>query len=526
MIPATDDSLHLTHRLLPLKQPFVVTTSQTVVPTATGSTVRWALLALVALGITARLVPLILNRNLWIDEAMLALNLVDRSPRQLLEPLDWNQGAPIGFLLLVKGTIELFGPTEWALRLVSFLGSVVGLIGFTWLVRRLLPPLTAVLAVGLFAVSPYLVSYSAECKQYATDAALTVGLFAAALGLLHGMGTWWRWLVLAVAGAAAVWFSHPSVFVLGGIGIALFAEGFAKRDHRRVVACCVTIGCWLASFAVCYFVSLRDLGSNQYLLDYWSGHFLPLPPVTPGALAWLLDHFFDFFAYPGGLGGVEVKAGGIAAVLCIVGIVAIWRDRWTVAVALVVPAVLAVAASGLQRYPVAGRMLLFLVPLMLIALARGTETIVAALRPTQPLAAWVLLGVIVAATTLEMLHQTSQPLRHEQLVPVLSQLRQKWQPGDRVYVYYGAVPAFLFYTREDRFPGKVMLGTNHRQHQTGYRDELAHLAGCERVWLVFSHRHKDEESVIRAYAEGLGHCCLEVRQPGAAAYLFDLRGNR
>ena len=70
---------------------------------------------------------------------MLALNLVERTPRQLLEPLDWNQGAPAGFLLVAKAAIAVFGASEWALRLVPFIGSLLGLIGFVWLSRRLLP---------------------------------------------------------------------------------------------------------------------------------------------------------------------------------------------------------------------------------------------------------------------------------------------------------------------------------------------------------------------------------------------------
>src|SRR5438132_550706 len=142
------------------------------------------LVALLALGTGLRLVALVADRCLWIDEAMLALNLVQRSPRQLLDPLDYNQGAPFGFLLAMKGSISLFGASEWALRLVPFLGSVAGLVGFAFITRRLLPAGAALLAVGLFAVSPHLISYAGEAKQYATDAAVTIGLLACAAGLL------------------------------------------------------------------------------------------------------------------------------------------------------------------------------------------------------------------------------------------------------------------------------------------------------------------------------------------------------
>src|SRR5207253_2837400 len=51
---------------------------------------------------------------------------------------------------------------------------------------RLVPRPAGAFALGRFAVSPALVGYAAECKQYATDAAVAVGLFAAAAGLLTG----------------------------------------------------------------------------------------------------------------------------------------------------------------------------------------------------------------------------------------------------------------------------------------------------------------------------------------------------
>jgi len=59
---------------------------------------------------------------------------------------------------------------------------------------------------------------------------------------------------------------------------------------------------------------LKQLGHNQYLLDYWAGHFLPLPPASQGDLIWLADHFFGFLAYPGGLGGAEATDPRVFAV--------------------------------------------------------------------------------------------------------------------------------------------------------------------------------------------------------------------
>ena len=484
--------------------------------------VATALVVLVMVGFGLRFVALMGTRNLWIDESMLALNLVARTPAQLLEPLDWNQGAPVGYLLASKASIATFGVSEMSLRLVSFLGSILGLIGFAWLAPRLMPRSAAFIATMLYSFSPVLLSYSAECKQYASDASIAIGLLAAAASLLKGEGEFRRWAVLAVAGAGAVWFSHPAAFVLGGIGTPLFLAALLKKDRTRIIASGATIATWLVSFGVCYMLFLRKLGGNQYLLDYWMGHFLPAPKSV-GDLVWLLDHYFAPFSYPGGMGGSEIRAGGIAAGLFLIGIWGLIKSRWEVAVALVLPAFFALAASAVQKYPYAGRLLLFLAPMMILGVAYGAGMLLDAVWKSQPAVAVVLLGILLAAPVLETVQELRRPMRTEQLQPVLDQLRTQLRPTDRVHIYYGALPAYEFYTRNDPLPvNGVDRGEEARSNPTEYRDQLMKFVGEPRVWLVFSHRHKHEESVITAYAEALGKRLQTIPGNGATAILFDM----
>lgn len=480
-----------------------------------------ALLVLVGLGL--RTAEYAGGRNLWIDEARLALNLVSRSPAELLKPLDYDQGAPVGFLLLLKGVVATLGASEHALRLIPFLGSLGGLLLFAHVAARVLPRPSAVLAVGLFAVSPYVLSYAAECKQYSTDVALAVGLVAVALPLLDGTGGRGRWAGLALAGAAAVWFSHPAAFVLGGIGTALLASAVATGDRGRRNAAVLTVGCWLVSFGGCYVVSLSQLQTNQYLLDFWAGHFLPFPPTSPGHLTWLSDHYFAFLRNPGGLSGPDLQAVGVSAVLLLVGLVVLGRERWPVAVALVVPVGLTLFASALHKYPFSGRLILFLVPAAVLLVARGAEAVAGALRPKLPFAAFLLVGLLGVAVLYHAYQELRWPLRTEQVVPVLAELRQEFEPGDKVVTYAnGALPAVRFYTHDDPFPpGTLVEEDMPRGGRTAYREQLAGLKGCPRVWLVFSHRLKEEEATVKALAETLGRCDRTIRADGAVAYRFD-----
>jgi len=56
----------------------------------------------IAAGFVFRLSQYVANRSLWGDEGALALNIVNRSFLELAEPLDRNQGAPLGFLFVEK----------------------------------------------------------------------------------------------------------------------------------------------------------------------------------------------------------------------------------------------------------------------------------------------------------------------------------------------------------------------------------------------------------------------------------------
>jgi hypothetical protein len=475
------------------------------------------LVALVLLGTALRLVALLSDRCLWIDEAMLALNLVARGPAELLQPLDYNQGAPVGFLLLSKAALATFGASEWALRLVPFAASCAGLVGFAWLARRLLPAGGALLALALFALSPHLISYAAECKQYASDASIAIGLFACALGLLEGNGGRGRYALFALAGAAAVWFSHPAAFVLAGLGSALLLKELVARDRSKFTATALVVGAWLVSFGACYVLCLKQLSANDYLTGYWADHFVPR---SVGAASWLADHLIALFEVPGGFGGPAVPLAGFAALLALVGLVEFARENRWLALALAGPVLFLLFAAALQKYPFGGRLALFVVPCAVLLAARGAWALYEAARATNRFAAVGVLALLLGAGAWQAAEALRRPARSEQLAPVLERVRAELRPGDRVYVYYSSVPAFLFYTRDRALPAAVELGTEHRDDPAGYRAEVARLRG--RVWVLFSHPHKHEETLIRTLFDAHGPRARELKDRGAVAWRYDL----
>src|SRR5262249_59097374 len=161
--------------------------------------------------------------------------------------------------------------------------------------------------------------------------------------------------------------AQPAVFVLGGVGLAVLVS--ARGDRAALLARLAVVGVWLISFAACYLLFLRRLGMNEFLLGYWAGKFMPLPPTRPGDLAWLVHHFLEFFDNPGGLNPATFGAGGLAAACYLVGCLALARSDGRLLCALVAPLGLALLASGLRQYPFAGRILMFAVPAALLVVA-------------------------------------------------------------------------------------------------------------------------------------------------------------
>ena len=78
-------------------------------------------------GVLFRLRQYLTGRSLWLDEAMLAINIRNRGFGGFFRPLDYDQGAPIGFLFIEKTFSLVFGTNELSLRLFPFLLGVISL---------------------------------------------------------------------------------------------------------------------------------------------------------------------------------------------------------------------------------------------------------------------------------------------------------------------------------------------------------------------------------------------------------------
>ncbi len=468
--------------------------------------VRLAAWGLLALGLALRLRQYLANRSLWLDEAMLALNIIHKNVWELFGKLDYEQGAPLGFLLLEKLAATLFGDGERALRLLPLLAGCASLMLFYVLAREILHPPALLTALALFALSPTLIYYSSEVKQYALDVFFTVLLFclftrhASPIPNYH----------LLLAGIIAPWFSHPAIFVLAAIGLTLLIQ------NRRSPLSTLAMGAgWLVSFGVLYLISLRKLSENEFLRGYWQEYFR----VNP------LNALLGLFANPGGLTAYAPVL--LTALLLGAGMLLV-REKKAAGSLLLVLA-FAWAASWAQVYPFAGRMILFLIPLIYIVLAAAVDLLWSiSPRPRffAPLLALSLAGFLLYSPLMVSAERFIHPKYPEHIRPTIEYLNANHQPGDALYVYNWALPAFRYYARPDM---EYVAGRLHADDPQALLTELDQLKGQRRVWILFSHVYErgeyNERDWMLTHLNQIGERRRQFIEPGTSVYLYlyDLR---
>ncbi|GAB4504249.1 MAG: hypothetical protein Fur0043_12430 [Anaerolineales bacterium] len=483
--------------------------------------------ALLLIGLALRLRQYLTGRSLWLDEAMLALNIVRRDFWGLFRPLDYDQGAPIGFLLVEKTLATLFGDHEFVLRLFPLATGIAALGLFYLLIRRLTSGMGRLAALALFAVSPALVYYASEVKQYSLDVFVTIGLFLLSLPLFDDEADRKAFLWLAGAGVLALWFSHPALFVLGGIGSGLVWKFASERKGTSLIRTLWLGGAWLFNLGILYLVSLRHLRQNAFLMDFWQENFLPLPPWSQPA--WFGGVFGSLIRTQAG-----ISLPGLFGVMLVLGWFFLWTKNRPLALAMLGVLGFSLVAAALRMYPFGGRLSLFLVPLTLVLAGHclsALEERLLSFRLAGSLLSLAIGLALVYAPASDSFQNFVTPKYFEHIRPAISNLAQNWQPGDVLFVSYGATPAFDFYAARYGL-GEVTYSTSQPADYLA-PPALAHrlepLADSPRAWILFSHVYErgdfNEKDFLLASLNEMGKKKREFRTPGTSVYLYlyDLR---
>lgn len=483
-------------------------------------TFHWSI---IAFGTVLRIGQFLYNRSLTEGEAALALNIVNRSYDGLFQPLDYVQAAPVGFLLVQRFMILLFGNTEIAMRLFPLVAGILVLVLFYYVARRILTPTARTIGLIIFIVGDHLIYFASEVKQYSTDVFWTLCIILLVLWLIKHKTALLPVILYSLVGALSLWFSHPALFIVSACSLVIIIALIKERSWSVLSRFLIIMIVPIASFILNYQLILDAGARNQQLIDFWQSAFMPFPPSRFKDLAWYPYVFLRTFKFPIGL---SVYTLGLAVLSFISGFFLMLRTKKKLLAILILPVFLTLVASAVHRYPFEGRLILFLTPMFVIIIAEGLDFLRKGIARYHFPSSILVVVFFLAYPIGLACYRLVIPRAPEELRPVLRYVAECKRPTDSIYLYYASVHAYRYYATRFGFDPDIQPGIEARNDWTRYYYDIERYIGNDRVWFLFSHVAStygvDEEQLFVSYLNRIGKQLDYFPAPGAAAYLYDL----
>ncbi len=307
-----------------------------------------AALFLLALGAGLRFYALD-RHSLWTDEFFTLCTI-----GAVHAPLAPSEPTPPFYFLLLKPWIAAAGSSPGAIRALSAVWGVVGLVVIWLAAARLIAPRAGLFALALVALSPWHLAYSQEARAYA----ILFALSAASMWMLaEALRCSRRWWIAYVPITAALLYTHYWGLFVWFAGVS-FATHFVFRHPQSAFRTLLPV----ALAGACFVPHLPTLAAAT------AAHVQPAFWTPPPALANLGSTLVCFTGtrfYVGGwlfsLGAAVALAVGILAALWTTGLLAESNmRRWLVcytAAALLLPFAISYALPQMfgawWRYPMA-----------------------------------------------------------------------------------------------------------------------------------------------------------------------------
>jgi Dolichyl-phosphate-mannose-protein mannosyltransferase len=451
-------------------------------------------------------------KPLWLDEAV--LYWISRGGLgDIVTQNAASNSAPPLFALLVALSSKV-GESEATLRIAPWLAGVLAVGAIYLLSKEFLSPAAAYFCALTVAIATSQVLYSQQLREY------SIAFLLAIINLLFFYRysrepSWTRWALMTIAMIVGVFTQYGLALLVASLNLVFVCE-LGYSTQRRILALK-----WIASqilvlsAAVAVFqLSLKQqfvaggFGassvSNYLASGYWNSELRSLPKFALTNTIGLID-----FAFP---------AAPLFLLLVLVGFVSCIRDpsgRRPLLI-LATPLLLTLVAACVRLYPyLGGRQDIFLTPMIYVFAGFGVQYLVKA--DINRLAALALLFVLVAIGGYSTYAYLQDP-GSENIKPLIGVLTSSYQSGDRVYVYYGAGPAFRYYFRDNN--AQLVYSVYARTAPEEYQTQLDSVFSKQgRVWMVFTHCWSTECQSITEYASGLRNVELVKAESDASLFL-------
>ena len=163
---------------------------------------------------------------------------------------------------------------------------------------------------------------------------------------------------------------------------------------------------------------------------------------------------------------------------------------------LLFPFLFVFLASGLKLYPLDERFWVFICPVLILFIAKGTDEVSEFFSgyKVKILFAILLLTGPVYSCIQSFIFPDNFIIHKKSFErQALAYVNDNFKEGDIVYVYWNDIPGYRFYKNTYPYNFKAIEGKDYRKVSTSYPDYLKHLQqdfksfkGKKRIWLIYN----------------------------------------
>lgn len=438
----------------------------------------WRDLLIVAVVAVAATTWQIDRKPIWLDEAV-SWDMALRAPGDLAAKTAADIHPPLYYLTL-SAWIRAFGDSLTALRGLSALATLLSALILYRLARRWLTPAAALAAVLAYVLSPHTMYFAQEARMYAMGACFVLGAVLA----------YRRWvesafsrtpdlIVLALTAAAAMYTHYATALPLVALSAHLI---LVRRPGTRAVT--RWLGANVAA-AVLYIPWMPTALSQIVRGQSWrqSVELADLPHHAVEAIFQLefgLYQFPHFGMWPYAFVAALALAGVYGIVRAIRAEARPSREAdWLLVLLVVAPLLLALFAQLRSGYLSLPRYLAYLLPFIVLLLARGMTAAFAPRTATAAIAALALLQLPA------LRHYYAQPTRDYDPAPVITFLQARiaqttGTPRDRIVFAPGYMHLMFRYYWRDM--------TSEGVSSPAEMDRLISSSAGARLWVIEDYR--------------------------------------
>lgn len=216
----------------------------------------------------------------WNDEA-LSVDIAKSTAVQVITN-QFHSRHPPGYYLLLHYWQAILGDSDFALRLLSAIAGILGVVVMYWVGKTLFSQKTGLWAAAITAIMPYHLFYSQEIRSYSwlflLSAVMMLGqakIWSGASGRIRP-NRWW--LIYAVAAVMGLYMHYLFPLAVGAMALHFMIRRWQSVDGPDWKPFMLVHGIIGLLYLPIFLLAIREAGGPAYWLEKTSlGEFFSMP---------------------------------------------------------------------------------------------------------------------------------------------------------------------------------------------------------------------------------------------------------